>query len=161
MKKPAVLFIIFALFITAPEISFAQYKSDTGKPNISGILNSQPGSYLFGIIDPSKMQMHHSASISYGSYGAGAGMALSTYVNTIDYRFSENLFLRTNLGIMNSPYNTFGNEFFLNKPQFYGSAQLNYKLNDKTQFMLRVESSPFMYYRPGYSSQFYYDDPFR
>ena len=160
MKKSAILFILLVVLISVPATSFAQYRSDVGKPNISGILTSPANSYLFGLIDPSKMQMHHSVSMSYGSFGSGAGMALSTYINTIDYRLSENLFLQTNIGIMNSPYNTFGSQFFLNKPQFFGSAQLNYKLNDNTQFMLRIERSPFMYYRPGYGSGFY-NSPFK
>jgi len=160
MKKSAVLLILAAFMFAGPVHTFAQFKSEAGKPNISRVLNNNATSYLFGLIDPAKMQMHHSFSLSYGAFGGGAGMALSTYINTIDYRISRKLFLQTNLGIMNSPYNTFNKNFILNKPQFFGSAQLQYNVTDNMHLMLRVEKSPFMYYQPGMTNRFY-NDPFK
>lgn len=158
MKKSAFVFFL-SLFFLLTVNSYAQYKNDAGKPDISGILNAPKTGYFFGLIDPSKMQMHHSASLSYGTFGSGSGMALSSYVNTIDYQVTDRLFLRTNLGIVSSPYNNFNSNFFLNKPQFFGGAQLLYKLNNNTQFMLQIQTSPFLY-SPGFGNNVYYN-PFR
>ncbi len=138
------LFTIFSLYNN----SFAQYRNQPTQPNISTALSGMPSSFLGGFLNPEKFHMHHTVSMSFGSF-FGQSMMLSSYINSMEYQFSKNLWLQANLGIMSSPYNTFGKNFFLNKPQFFGSAQLNYRLNDKTSLMFRVESSPWGY---GYGS---------
>ncbi len=147
MKKLIILSFALVL-LTMPSHSYAQLKKSARLPNFSGLLASPNQDMLLGLIDPSKIQMHHSFSMSYGT-GGGQGMMLGAYLNTIDYRVSENLFIRTNLGIMTSPYNTFGENFYLNKPRFFGGGEIHYKINDKSSVMLRVDVGP-GYYRPGY-----------
>ena len=66
---------------------------------------------LFAFIDPSKLKMSHSASMSYSTFG-GESIVMNTYVNTIDYKFNDQLSLRTNIGIMASPYNSHHNIHF-------------------------------------------------
>ena len=147
MKRLVILSFVIAL-LTFPSHSFAQLKKDTGAPNFSGLLAS-PGKDMFlGFLDASKIQMHHSFSMSYGAM-AGQGLMLGSYLNTIDFRVSDNLFIRTNLGIMTSPYNTFGENYYLNKPRFFGGGEIHYKINDKSSVMLRVDVGP-GYYQPGY-----------
>lgn len=159
MRKLLLVLLVTAFVVALPQGAFAQFRKDTGNPNISGILNTSNGGILFGFLDPSKMQMHHSVSMSYGTL-AGNGLALSTYMNTIDYRFSDNLFLRTNIGIMTSPFNSYGEDFYLNKPQFFGGAELQYKFSENSRLMLQFQSTPYGYYygRPAFST--FSQDPF-
>jgi len=146
MKKYAVLIVTISLFFISVT-GFAQMRRDVSKPNISGILTTAPSQYLMGFLDPSRMRMHHSFSMSYSALG-GAGLMIGSYMNTIDYLISENLNLRANLGIMTSPYNTFGENFYLNKPKFFGGAELNYRMGENTNLMLRIDTAPYMYYQP-------------
>ncbi len=140
---------VFLLVVLIPAASFAQLKKDTSLPKFSQILARPSNDFFFGFLDPSKMNMHHTVSMSYGAFG-GQGMMLSSYINTMEYRFSENLMLTTNLGVMTSPYNTFGEDFFLNKPQLFGGAMLQYRINEDASLMLQFEVSPY-YYMNNYS----------
>jgi hypothetical protein len=155
VKRTAAVFLLLALLTALPNNSFAQFKRDTGNPNISGVLTAPGSDFLFGFLDPSKISMHHSMSMSYGMAGQN-GMALSTYMNTIDFQLSENLFLQTNLGIMSSPYNTFGENFYLNKPKLFGGAKLHYKINDHSSLFLQVQTNPGGLYQPGLSDYYYH-----
>ncbi|HHJ53633.1 MAG TPA: hypothetical protein ENJ89_10595 [Caldithrix abyssi] len=160
MKNKLFVLTAFLLILSIPVSSWAQFKRDSGQPDFSSILGQgQSGLYL-GFIDPEKMQIHHSFSMSYGA-GAGYGMMLAAYMNTIDYQISEKLFLRTNLGIMTSPYNSFGKDSFLNKPQFFGGADLTYKINNNTKIHLGVHRTPFGYYDPYYPNALYNPSPLR
>ncbi len=139
----------------------AQLKEDAKQPNISGILNNPYQGLASGLLDPSKLQMNHSVSMSFGSFG-GQGLMLSTYMNTMHYQITDKMHLRTDLGIMSSPYNTFGEGFSLNEPQFFGGAQLDYQINDKTSLMLRIDNMPYYQYRPTIGGSFgsYRQNPF-
>lgn len=138
------LIYIIMLVVVLPAASFAQLKRDTTPPKFTQLLASPSADFLFGFLDPSKLNMHHSVSTSYSAFG-GHGMMLSSYINTMEYKFSENLMLRTNLGIMTSPYNTFGDNFYLNKPQLFGGAMLHYKINEKSSVILQFEVAPYYY----------------
>lgn len=156
MKRSMVLIAAFVFALTFAQTGFAQFQNQPTKPNISSVLNTPTGTVMGGLLNPQKFQMHHTVSMSYGNV-FGQSLMLSSYMNTINYQFSEKLNLQANLGIMSSPFNTFGKSFYLNKPQFFGSAQINYRLNDHTNFMFRIESSPFGY---GYNSGYGYSPMF-
>ena len=127
--------------------SQAQLKNKTGNPNISSVLSAPNGDFLLGFLDPSKINMRHSFSTSYTGF-SGQGMMLSSYLNTIDFQLSENLFLQTNIGLMNSPYNTFGEDFYLNDTKIFGGAKLKYRFNDKSSIQLQFDYSPYYYNYP-------------
>ena len=127
--------------------SQAQLKKDSGNPNISSILNTPNRDFLLGFLDPSKIHMRHSFSTSYTGF-SGQGMMLSSYLNTIDFQLTEKLLLQTNIGLMNSPYNTFGEDFYLNDTRFFGGAKLQYRINDKSSVQLQFDYAPYSYYNP-------------
>ena len=103
MKKFGYLFLIIVII---PTLGFGQFKKDVGKPNISeSLIYSQAKDVMAGFLDPSRFTMGHSLSMSYMAFGGGGAM-VNSYVNTLNYRFSEDLFLTTRIGIMNSPYNS-------------------------------------------------------
>ena len=144
VKKQVIILTVLLVFVFSLPL-FAQYRNQPTKPNISTILSNPRASLFAGFLNPNKLQMHHTVSMSFGNW-AGQSLMLSSYLNTIDYRISEKLWVRANIGIMSSPYNTFGEGFYLNKPQLFGGAQLHYKISENSKITLEFNSSPF--YRP-------------
>ncbi|MBU2491138.1 MAG: hypothetical protein KJ571_00835 [Bacteroidetes bacterium] len=144
MKKFIILFVITA------NLGFAQYKSDLEKPvDIkAGITNYNPSSLFLGFINLDNLEMHHSLSMSYGA-SANYGIALSTYTNSLFYKFSDNLNLEIDASIVNTPYNTLGDSFTNSINGIYLSrAQLNYKPSENTNIVLQFRSGPGSYYNP-------------
>lgn len=147
---------LMTLLILVPALVFGQLKKDTEKVNISNtLLTSSPNNSFLGFLDPAKLNMRHSFSMSYTTMGAG-GIMLNTYLNTINYKINDQFSLMTNLGIMASPYNNLPNQPYLSDTHFFGGAQLTYRPSDDTSISLRIESLPYMYYRPSY----FYTNPF-
>jgi len=143
--------------ITIPTLGFGQLKKDIDKPNISeSLIYSQAKDAMVGFLDPSRFTMGHSISMSYTAFGGGGAM-INTYVNTLNYRFSEELFLTTKFGIMNSPYNSMPANSQLNDVQFFGGAELKWLPTENSAIFIRFEKTP-GYYSPGYYG--YYRNPF-
>ena len=94
--------------------------------------------------------------MSFGMAG-GAQMLQNAYLNTMHFQLSEDLLLTTDLGILSTPYHTFGKNSFLDNPQFFGGAQIDYKISENSSLKLRFESNPFGYYPYGnrYMNPFY------
>lgn len=138
-------FVVFSLLF--PLLAFGQLKKDLQQPDFSNILTKpQNAASVFSFLDPSKIKMSHSLSMSYSAFG-GESILMNSYVNTIDYQFNDQLSLRTNIGIMASPYNSLPNNSYLNNQQFFGGAELNYRPTDNMFFTLRFEKMPYTYYR--------------
>ena len=155
MKKFGYLILILTII---PISGFAQLKKDVDKPNISKSLETVYKNDVFaGFLDPSRFHISHSLSMSYMAFGGGGAM-INTYINTLNYRFSDNLFLTTKLGIMNTPYNSLPGNNYFNDYEFFGGAELKYLLSEKSVISLRFEKIP------GYYSGNYYNNyrnPFR
>ena len=142
-----IIYHIIIICLLIPILNYGQLKKDIGndKVNISNVLNSSliKSSFL-GILNPDKLKMSHSISMSYMSLGAYSAM-INTYINTINYQFSDKLLLTTKLGIMNTPYNSLPNSDYLNNNQFFGGVGLKYTPTDNTVIYLSLESSPSLY----------------
>lgn len=153
--------LICIIFLIVPIVLFGQLKKDLKQPDFSNILTMPANqNSLFSFIDPSKLDMSHSVSMSYTSVG-GQSIIMNSYVNTIDYRFNDQLSLRTNLGIMSSPYNSLPNNSYLNDQHFFGGAELNYRPGPNTLLSLRFESMPGYYYRPSFWDSRYFNSNYR
>lgn len=136
---------LFFLVMMVPALAFAQFKNQTDLPDISQAIVKPGAGILFGLFNPERFHMHHTFSASYMTAG-GDGMMLNSYMNTIDYRISDPLFLRMNLGIMFSPYNSFANNPALNKTQFFGGAELQYQPSNNTLLRVAVDIAPYYNY---------------
>jgi hypothetical protein len=140
---------IALLLVIIPAVSFGQLKKDLDKPNISESMEyAQIQDAFVGFLDPSRFTMSHSLSMSYMAFGGGGAM-INTYVNTLNYRFSDDLFLTTKLGIMNSPYNSMPGNSYLNDVEFFGGAELKWLPSKNSAVFIRFEKAP-VYYNPGY-----------
>jgi hypothetical protein len=154
MKRFGFLLIFL---ITIPTLGFGQLKKDVGKPNISESLIFFPTKDVIGgFLDPSRFNMGHSLSMSYTAFGGGGAM-VNSYINTLNYRFSEDLFLTTRLGIMSSPYNSIPGYNNQNDVQFFGGAELKWLPTENSAIFIRFEKTP-GYYSPGYYGN--YRSPF-
>jgi hypothetical protein len=128
MKKMAIVWSLLAVTLCFTTAS-AQFKSTMEpRPTVAeSILRTGDGSFLSGLFDISKFNMHHSFSLSYMSF-AGQGMSLGVYTNSMQYKFSDDLDVRTDISLMTSPFNSLGKDaqnslsgLFLNR------AELNYR----------------------------------
>jgi hypothetical protein len=137
---------ISLILVLIPVLSFAQLKKDVQNPNISNTLTTNYNNSIMGFLDPSRLTMHHSLSMAYTSFG-GTDLVVNTYLNTMQYQFSEELLLTTKLGIMTSPYNSLPGENALTESQFFGGAELRYKPSANTVISLSFESTPYYYQR--------------
>ena len=148
---------LILLLIIIPTLGYGQLKKDTNKPNISESLEfSQAKDVMLGFLYPSRLNMSHSISMSYTAFGGGGAM-INTYVNTLNYRFSDDLFLTTKLGIMNSPYNSLPGNSYLNDVQFFGGAELKWLPSENSAIFIRFERAP-AFYSQGYYGN--YRNPF-
>jgi len=148
--KYKIILIALVLSFAFPMSGIAQLKSNSKLPDFTSILAQPTSGFFDNLLDPSKFHMSHSLSMSFGMAG-GAQMLQNSYVNTMFFQFSDKVQLTTNIGVMSTPYHTFGDNSYLNKPVFFGGAQLDYKLSDNTSLMFRIESSPYNRYS-GYNS---------
>ena len=167
MKFPKYLIVILTII---PLLGFAQLKTNVTKPNISETLvNGTKADAFTGFLDPSRFHMSHNLSMSYMSFGGG-GAVVNSYINTLHYKFADNLFLTTNLGIMNTPYSTLPGSENQNAYEFFGGAELKYFPTKNSAIYLRVEKVPGLYpggyynpygyrYNRGYTSPFDYSTP--
>lgn len=153
MKNKALIFLFTLLF---PILVSAQLKKDTKLPDFTSVLAKPTSSFFLDFINPEKVTMNHSFTMSFGALGGGVNMFQNAYVNTLNLQFSNNFSLTTNIGIMATPYHTLGQASPLNDTQFFGSAQLNYKFSENSFMILRVEKLPAGYYT-GYNN---YHSPF-
>lgn len=156
--------------ILIPVLGWAQLKTSATKPNISETLETSKTTDAFvGFLDPSRFHMSHSLSMSYMSFGGG-GAVVNSYINTLHYKFSDDLFLTTNLGIMNMPYSTLPGNENQNGYEFFGGAEIKYLPTKNSAIYLRVEKLPGLYsgnyynryggpYGGFYSSPFNYSEP--
>jgi len=156
LKK--ILFIL--LFLTS--ISFSQFKDgDKNAPTIhDGLTGSGYSSGLFSnIFSPNNFRMNHSISMSYSSFG-GNGLALSTYTNSMAYRFSNNLNVEVDASLVVSPYSSFGREHQKAINGIYLSrAQLNYAPTKNMHIMVQyLNAPPGSYYYP--NNYNYWGGPF-
>jgi len=141
---------LFAILIFFTFISVnAQFRDELNKqPDIkSGILNNGSSS-LFGLFNPDNFKMSHTLDISYQTSGFG-NLALSTYTNSMFYKFSDKLNFQADISLVNSPYNSFGKDFSKQINGIYLSrAQINFKPSDNMNIIFQYRTFPAGYYSP-------------
>ncbi|MFC2133230.1 hypothetical protein ACFLTH_01315 [Bacteroidota bacterium] len=163
MKK----LILISLFVFTGIIN-AQFKGEAEKPvNVrDGIINNSPSSLLLGFINPDNLQINHSMSMSYTSFG-NQGIALGVYTGSLMYKFNDKLDLQIDASVVNTPYSSYGQEHADHINGVYLSrAQLNYRPSEDMHITIQFNRIPYGYYRPYYrispfgSSMFNDDTPF-
>jgi hypothetical protein len=160
MKK---IYICLALLVFATSFSFSQLISDLENQDNSlpTILKSQENTIL-GLFNPENFSMHHNYTMSYSSFG-GNGIALGVYTNSMSYKFSDKLNVKTDISLIHSPFSTYSKGVTDKLSGIYlSNAEVNYKPYDNIIIQLRYNKSPYSYYDPfsNYSRYGYFNDPF-
>ena len=147
-------------FLLIPLLAFGQLKKNTKLPEFTDVLAKPASSFLLNFSDPSKFQMNHSFSMSFGMAGNN-NMLQNSYLNTMLFNLSDKITLKTDIGIMSTPYHTFGEKSSLNSPRFFGGAELNYQVSENSYIQLRFDSLPYSsYYNNSYNNYNRYNSPF-
>ncbi len=139
---------VILIVLLASSLSFAQFKEELNKPvDIKGkIITGQPSSFFTSFINPENFSMSHSVSMSYSTMG-GNGMALGIYTNSMRYEFNENLDIEVDASLVNTPYNSYGDNFSNQINGIYLSrAQINYSPSDDFHMVVQYRSAPAGYY---------------
>ncbi|TKJ39822.1 hypothetical protein CEE37_11130 [candidate division LCP-89 bacterium B3_LCP] len=131
MKTGCTLIITFLLILSSAGLCWSQTEGGVVDTGISDYLRSGSDGYLgvqtFGLLDPSRMTMSHSYSMSYLSSG-GQGLAQGLFMETIGYRLSNPLTLILNLGYLHQPYSSFNQgDAWSGSGSFVGGAALTWK----------------------------------
>lgn len=109
----------------------------------SSVLRGSDG-LLFGWLDPARLSMHHSYTLSYSSFG-GQGLSMGMYTNSLAYRFSDPLDVRFDVSVLHSPFGLPGT-----MTDFGGiyltRAQLNYRPSENTWLQIQFRQLPAMYW---------------
>jgi hypothetical protein len=125
-------------------VSFGQFKDNNVlQPSIKEALTSPASnSMMFGFIDPANFSMNHSVSLSYASFGSNS-FSLSTYTNSMMYKFSDKLDVQVDASLVASPYSSLGRNFQNQISGLYLSrAELNYKPWENCNISLQYRSLP-------------------
>lgn len=147
------LLSLCAILILFQVVGFSQVKPKglSSRDPLQGIVDRTPvnSNFLFGLIDPSKITMSHSYSMSYSTSTYG-NLALSDYVNTIGYSISDRMQLQVQTGIRYSPFSSFGKDFENSISGIYlKGASFQYQISDDSKFEFRYEQLPYnSYYDP-------------
>jgi hypothetical protein len=149
-------FWIVAAIVVLVGSASAQYKS-TGTSAMTGVSSSvmRPSDgLLFGWLDPSRLSMRHSYTLSYSSFG-GRGLSMGMYTNSLAYRFSDPLDVQFDVSVLHSPFGVPGG-----MGDFGGiyltRAQLNYRPTDNMWLQIQFRRLPPMYWwGSGYTSDFF------
>ena len=144
----------------------AQYRDKPLTPDItSGIVNNSTSS-LFNFFNSDNFKMNHTFDLSFRTFGSAGNLALTTYTNSMMYKFNDQLNVQADISVINLPYNSFGKDFANNINGFYLSrAQVNYKPSDNMNIILQYRNIPagyysrygWDYYSPFYRSQWFND----
>lgn len=154
MKRLFVLILVLMI-----GTAFSQYRpKGLSTEHVSdGIINQNQGTPLLGFLNSPNFQMHHSYDVSYTSFG-GNSLALTTYTNSMFYRFAENLNVQVDASVVYSPYSTLGKSFENNINGIYLSrAAINYQPWKDVFISVEYRSLPVTYYSPfsGYRNSFF------
>jgi hypothetical protein len=153
MKKP--VFVILIVIFTVFQVN-AQFKNPTdGKP-----INRSTNNLILGIFNPKNFSMHHSfqASMMSSRYG---NVSLTSYVNTMNYKFNDRLNISADVKLQYSPYvsSSMGPAYAKNLQNDLNGLSLSrlsvdYKVSDNSYIKLEFRNMDGIY------NNGYYDDYF-
>lgn len=113
----------------------------------------------FRLLDPSRLTMNQSYSLSYFSGPAG-GQSVGMYMNSIGYQLARPLYLQVDIGLVHNPSALFGSGNASAGVHILPNFSLRYTPSPKFNLMIDVRTMP-AYYSPyagsypGYGSSYW------
>jgi hypothetical protein len=148
----SILLITFVLSITAQ----AQFRGEEpGPPSVRESVYRNSGSNnILGFFNPDNLEMRHSVSVSYGSFG-DEGLGMSMYTNSLRYRISEPLSVRADVAMMFSPFGSMASQFQQDLSGiFLRRASVDYQPSKEMRISLQYRNDPYSYYGPYSGSRY-------
>jgi hypothetical protein len=131
-----------------------QSESETQTPETATSLYN--AATPFRLLDPSRLTMNHSYSLSYFSGPAG-GQSVGMYMNSIGYQIAKPLYIQFDLGIMHNPGALVGSGNATAGARILPNFMLRYNPSPKFNLIVDVRTMPtynmsYPGYVPGYGS---------
>ena len=153
MLKRIIISLLILMIMTT--VLFAQShdpKTSVVDPSRLGL---KPKGFLDNLLDPNKFSMSHSYSLSFFNVG-NQSVSQGLYLNTMNYRFSDPLFLQVRIGFAHQPFGGLGQNNGVNGNLFLQRARLQYKPSDKMTLTIDYQQLPSRMYSPyGYPYRSY------
>jgi hypothetical protein len=127
MKRLAITITILTLLITVNGVAQENSFINSTTPNNFGNMFSK-----FSLLDPSKIDMQQSISVSYQTDGKNSLMS-NMYTNTIRYQISKPLSMKIHLGFEHQPAG-FSNVLESDQSHFLPGFELTYKPSKNFMF---------------------------
>jgi hypothetical protein len=128
-----------------------QVATGTASPTSSTALSSGKPRPVFSLLDPSRLHMTQSYSLSYMS-GAGQGKMIGMYINQIDYEFAKPLRVSFAIAYIHQPQGLWGARTQISGNKLLPSFRLDWQPSRNFRFILNYETrSP---YQLNYGSPF-------
>ncbi len=138
-----ILIVLFLLVSFSSSASTQKLDQGSGKSIVAeSLLGLTPQSKSFSLLDPSRVKMWHSYTLSYFS-GSGRSGNIGLYMNTIEYRPSDPLRLQVSLGYLHQPFSMIGGQSSAGR--ILPSFQLWYNPNSKISLHINISSTPLWY----------------
>lgn len=133
------------MLVLIPGLIFAQYRRQEKPVSISQeLIRPNPNSFMgLSILDPSKLHMSHSFSMSFFSVD-GKGVSQGLYLNSLSYQIANPLLVRLQWGIQSYPHNTLAkNHPAFQSGLFLSGAELQYKPSEKFEMRFQINRTPY------------------
>ncbi len=161
MKFARVIVVVAVLLAGSPAfgqeaINKEPLPSFTGAARATD-LSTPASSVGFSLLDPSRLRISHSYSMSYMS-GSGYSSSVGLYMSTLEYQFAKPLSIRVGLGYLHQPLGFTG----VSGPDgaFLPSVRLDWRPTDNMRFIIDYRTLPTSLdpnygYGYGYRSPYY------
>ncbi|MCY7361343.1 MAG: hypothetical protein LH629_04635 [Ignavibacteria bacterium] len=161
MKKTSFLIIIFFIF---SNISFSQFK--VGEKESPAGYNKSSNNLILGFINPKNFTMNHSFNVSMMNTRYG-NVSLTSYVNSMNYRFSDKLNISADIQMQYSPFasSSLGAAYTSQLQKdlsgiSLASASLNYKISKYASINFQYINNTNNNYLNNFYSPFGYNNGF-
>jgi hypothetical protein len=117
----------------------------TNSTGLSALSGASPRP-AFSLLDPSRLHMTQSYSLSYMS-GAGQGKMIGMYINQIDYEFAKPLRISFAIAYLHQPQGLWGARTQISGNKLLPSFRLDWRPSRNFRFVLNYETlSPYQFY---------------
>lgn len=124
----------------------ALVKQGTTGTSGSSVLSSARPRPVFSLLDPSRLHMTQSYSLSYMS-GVGQGKMIGMYINQIDYEFAKPLRVSFAIAYLHQPQGLWGARTQISGNKLLPSFRLDWQPSRNLRFILNYETrSPYQLY---------------
>ena len=121
-------------------------KQGTTSSTGSAALSSARPRPIFSLLDPSRLHMTQSYSLSYAS-GVGQGKMIGMYINQIDYEFAKPLRVSFAIAYLHQPQGLWGARTQISGNKLLPSFRLDWQPSRNFRFILNYETrSPYQLY---------------